>query len=118
MPPPAWPATAPVWTVKPPAPVSASFFQRLPTRDNRVVVFQDTTGDYREVEDSPADSSFGSIRLDPGPVPEAALVPGLQVQMEKAKQVLSAINPGDWMVSIDLKDAYSQVPFTQSPKVP
>ena len=32
-------------------------------------------------------------------------------KMETAQQVLSSINPGDWMVSIDLKDAYFQVPI-------
>ena len=32
-------------------------------------------------------------------------------RMETPQQVLAAVNQGDWMVSIDLKDAYFQVPI-------
>ena len=35
----------------------------------------------------------------------------MKFKMETPQQVITAINPGDWMSSIDLKDAYFQIPI-------
>ena len=35
----------------------------------------------------------------------------MKFKMETPQQALTAINPGDWMASRDLKDAYFQVPI-------
>ena len=35
--------------------------------------------------------------------------------METQQSVLQSLHPGDWMVSLDLRDAYLQVPVPQGP---
>ncbi|MEL7079526.1 MAG: reverse transcriptase domain-containing protein [Cyanobacteria bacterium J06582_2] len=62
---------------------------------NRLFVVTKATGGWRPVLDVSALNKFVSLT---------------KFKMESPKSVLSAIIRGDWMASIDLKDAYFQVP--------
>ena len=73
------------------APPSPSFYSRL------LVVWK-TSGSWRPVIDLSSLNGFVLQTL---------------FKMETSQPVLQPIQRGDWMVSIDLKDAYLQVPVHQ-----
>jgi hypothetical protein len=63
-----------------------------------IFLVQTKTGDFRPV-----------INLKP----LNQFVDKIQFKMEHIQMVLNAISPGDYMVSLDLKDAYFSVPIFQ-----
>ena len=71
-----------------PAPQSPGFYSRL-------FLVQKASGSWRPIIDLSTLNDY---------------ITSLRFHMETPRSVLSSIRPGDWMISLDLQDAYLQVP--------